>query len=470
MHRGRRFERRRALRVLVAVTLGLAALASPPLVRGEPAARAQVPLPLGPNVLIIMTDDQRPADTLKVMDATQRIFRDQGTRYRKAVATTPVCCPSRASIFTRRYAHNHRVLTNDAGEAGKLDHQTTLQYYLRSAGYRTGFFGKYLNSWDIRNDPPFFDRFAIFPGGKERGYESGTWNVDGQLQTVDAYSTSYISSRTQEFLDESETTDLQPWLLFLWVYAPHSPYIPESRYQDAAVPPRVKNPAVFERNLSDKPRYVRKSPPPFRPMFEVYAPTLRTLMSVDDLVEDTFDKMTALGESETTLAFFVSDNGFLWNEHRVVGKYLPYVPSIRIPFLARWPGRIVPGTIDHRLVANIDIAPTVLEAAGIDPAHTVDGRSLITGPTRERILTEAWDEVGIPIPTWASTVTDRYHYIEYYTKGGKRFFREYYDLVKDPWELRNLFGDRNRSNDPDDARALARRLRRDRTCAGSGCP
>lgn len=106
-----------------------------------------------PNVLIILTDDQRATGTMGVMPETRRVFKRNGTRFTRAFATTPLCCPSRASIFTGRYAHNHGVKNNDS--VASLDHRSTLQRYLKHAGYRTGIFGKFLNSSPMKTDPPY---------------------------------------------------------------------------------------------------------------------------------------------------------------------------------------------------------------------------------------------------------------------------------------------------------------------------
>src|SRR5687767_5874898 len=123
-----------------------------------PAGQAEEMVETRPNVLIIVTDDQRADDTMAVMPETVDYF-SSGVTFPNAIATTPVCCPSRASIMTGRYAHNHNVRSNAASEAGRLDQDTTLQRDLRTAGYRTAIAGKYLNGWNINQAPPYFDQF-----------------------------------------------------------------------------------------------------------------------------------------------------------------------------------------------------------------------------------------------------------------------------------------------------------------------
>lgn len=426
-----------------------------------------------PNVLIILTDDQR-IGTMDVMPATLRRFADQGTTFSNAFATTPLCCPSRSSIFTGRYAHNHGVQSNARHAPDSLDEETTIQRYLQEAGYRTALFGKYLNLWPVASDPPHFDRWAITsPGHNATGYVGGTWNVEGTVRTVDQYSTDFIAEEGVRFITGQESTDGQPWFLELAVYAPHLRAVPEAEFADAPVPRFHANPAVRESDRSDKPPYVRREKPARIAGIETtHRRVLRTLMSVDDLAARIFRTLAATDELDHTLAFFLSDNGFLWGEHGLKAKTHAYEPSIRIPFYMRWPGNVHPGSVDERFVANIDIAPTILAAVGVpqDPATPMDGRSLLDPAwTRDRILTEFWRLQHVETPSWASLRTAAYHYVEYYRPDWTVAFREYYDLTADPWELTNLLHDGDPGNDPALA-PLRAQLAADRACAGLNCP
>jgi N-acetylglucosamine-6-sulfatase len=170
----------------------------------------------------------------------------------------------------------------------------------------------------------------------------------------------------------------------------------------------------------------------------------------------------------------MSDNGYLWGEHGLAlnsGKRPPYVPSVKIPMVLRWPGRVPAGETTRRLAANIDVAVTALDAAGVEsrPRWPLDGRSLLRDRARRRLLLEYWVDVG-RTPEWAATQTAAYQYIEYYEEDGSTVaFREYYDLLGDPWELRNLLADRGRRNDPN-VDYLSERLDEDRRCEGAECP
>ena len=198
----------------------------------------------------------------------------------------------------------------------------------------------------------------------------------------------------------------------------------------------------------------------------------RTLLSVDDLVERVMGRLQATGELDDTLVFYLSDNGYSWGEHRHVGKFVPYTESIKVPFLVRWPGRLPAGTVDDRLVATVDIKPTVLAAAGIrpDPGDTVDGRSLLDGRRRERLLAEYWrDQANAPgVRDWAALRAPEWQYVENYDQPGGGTFREFYDLRRDPGMERNLLADDDPGNDP--PATLAAELAAARTCAGASCP
>jgi arylsulfatase A-like enzyme len=419
----------------------------------------------GPNVLLILTDDQRGG--LEVMPAVRRMFVREGRSYPNALTNIPVCCPSRASIFTGQYTHNHEVKTNYDVE--QLDTDNTIQHYLQEAGYRTGIFGKYMNGWN--DNPPGFDEWAIRIIGNR--YVGGTWNVGGERQKVEQYSTDYISDKAVEFIESGEADDQRPWFLYIPTDAPHSPSVPDPQYQDAEVPQWDGNPAVFESDLSDNPPYTLERATTFEQGAAARDKQYRTLMSVDDLVADVLAAVKASGEERDTLVFFMSDNGYLWGEHGQTAKTHAYTESIAIPMFIRWPGRIEPGSSDDRLVGNMDVAPTIMAAAGLDERlGEMDARSLLDDSwKRDRFLSEyEIDPRSEKTPTWATLRTLDYQYVEYYAEDGETVeYREYYDLRDDPWELHNLLDDDTESNDPD-VDALSRQLAADRACAGADCP
>jgi arylsulfatase A-like enzyme len=369
-----------------------------------------------------------------------------------------------------RYAHNHGVTDNVSGE--DLRQRSTLQGYLRRAGYRTGYFGKYFNDWPIRDDPPHFREWSTFTGTDPTYYRGGRWNIDGRVRRIDQYSTSFIEEEAIDFLDSADgKRDLTPWLMVVAPTAPHHPYRAQKKYMDARVGRWSGNPAVRESDRSDKPPWVQNKDRTLKDGRRIRREQLRTLMSVDDSIKSIFATLRDLHEQGNTLAIYISDNGMMWGEHGLVGKRRPYKASYSVPFMMRWPGHINRGSVERRFALNIDIAPTVLDAAGVNPVRRrrIDGRSLLKDSwSRRRILLEQGPEPNQEF--WASTLTRRYQYIEYYAQDGKTIvYREYYNLKNDPWQLVNLFGDANLLNDPPKAK-LHNRLEKDRRCKGSACP
>lgn len=422
-----------------------------------------------PNVLVILTDDQRESGTMQALPATRQVFARGGTRFTQAYATTPNCCPSRASIFTGKYAHNHKVKRNIIGDAPQLNQQSTLQRYLRDRGYRTGIYGKYLNNWEPSQSPPFFDDWAIF--SRPNRYYNVDFNVNGILQNIEGYSNRYITKRSISFLRGSETDDTRPWFLYMAPYAPHMPAVSEPAYRSIRIRALASSPAREEFDRLDKPFHIQVRRASVRRAADIRKKQLRSLRSVDDMVKEVFAELDRLGEVNT-LAFFLSDNGYLWAEHGVIGKTMPYIESVKIPFFVRWPGRVPAGAQDSRIVANIDLAPTILDAAGMqpDPELPMDGRSLFTGAQRDRLLLEYWPEASGRPPMWASILTPTYQYVEYYGYDETTLlYSEYYDLTGDPWQLSNLLGDQDFLNDPV-VPELTQRLAQDRSCSGIHCP
>ncbi|HEV2754206.1 MAG TPA: sulfatase [Actinomycetota bacterium] len=457
-------------RRILAVAIALAAAAS----AGAAPSAAQPEEPVRPNVLIVMTDDQRATGTLEVMPETRRWFEEGGTTFVNALATTPTCCPSRASVMTGLYAHNHGVHTSERGQAELLDQQLTMQRYLRRDGYRTAVYGKYLNAWPRRLDPPWFDDWAILTQSSSAAYFGGRWNVNGDVGISKRYSTRIIERKALKFVARAERDDEQPWLMYLTPMSPHLPAVPHPDDEGAELPPFERTPAMFEEDRSDKPAEVREQDVDPKVVRQWRRRQLRSLISVDDMVGEVFRLLAENGELEDTLAIFMSDNGFLWGEHGLGQKIRPYEASAELPFLVRWPGQLEPGSVDERLVANVDIAPTVVEAAGVAAEHDYDGRSLLTSD-RDRVLLEQWKRANRTVPNWGALRGNDFLYVEYY--GPERLvpvFREYYDLEEDPWELENLFGDADVANDPPDAAQLSLQLHRDVSCTGTSgaaaCP
>lgn len=432
------------------------------------AEAQEPPPPVLPNVLLIVTDDQR-VDTMEAMPKTQSLFVERGMSFTNAFATTPLCCPSRASILTGLYAHNHEVIRQSrAGQT--LDVGQTLQRYLSELGYYTGIAGKWLNGWNLEVVPPYLNEVAIF-NSSGISYDDAIWNVDGTPRLVEGYSTDFMLRRVEGFINRAEGEDDRPWFLLLTPPHPHSPFEAEPRYADELFSRWEGNPAVDEVDKTDKPDWVEDNRAGYYHGRKIRTRQLRTLRSVDTFVAKTFAALRDHEESADTLAIFASDNGYLWAEHGIVNiKRFPYTPSVQIPLYVRWPGRVLPGVTDERLAANIDIAATILEAAGaVDRVTELDGRSLIQPSARQRLLLEYWSSPENSLRTWASIRTGDYQYIEYYDDSDAVVYREYYDLVEDPFQLENLLDNGTILDDPDWV-TLSNDLEQMRECRAATCP
>ena len=325
-----------------------------------------------PNILIINVDDAR-TDALEVMDAVMQWFGDDGTFYPNGYITTPACCPSRAALMSGQYNHNNGQIEQNVEH---LDEADTLQHYLYDAGYLTGHTGKFLHYVDTSRRGLYWDRWNYFKGG----YYDVWMNRDGYGYRPAGYSTVITFDRAIEFAEDFDSfEDDRPWLLHVTPIAPHRPSLPEEKYEDAPVPEWSPDPSVGEADRSDKPPFVRNfNYSPAEGEAE-RAEMLRTLMSVDEQVDRLMTRLEELGEVGNTLAIFTSDNGVLWGEHGLPEKFVPYQRAIDVPFLIRWPGHVAAGAVDDRPVANIDIAPTVLAAAGVSSEHPMDGSDILSG-------------------------------------------------------------------------------------------
>lgn len=425
-------------------------------------AGAQPELASRPNVLVIYTDDQRH-DSLKYMPKTKGRLGGSGVTYKSATVTTPLCCPSRATLFSGRYVHNHEVvhtrLTPDYA------HDQTMQGELQAAGYRTAISGKYFNNWSAVLDHPLrFDRYRVWRRGTY--FDSGYFDDELGDVVIPGYSTNVTARRIRDWWREWEKSDDdQPWLTFWTPKAPHLPAAPHPKYADTPIT-LTSNPAQGESNLSDKPSWVRVNADDDSTSMGKRRDMVRTLLSVDDQVERLVNTLDALNELDNTLIFFASDNGYLWGEHRLDKKRYPYDESVRIPFIVRWDDHFEGGEVERRTyVQNLDIAPTVYQAAGIEPNYQVDGHSLMEGINRSWAFLEHFR--GRPtsiLPAWRALWRRRETFIRYPDVDQIEGYR-----ATDPWQLRNVYGDSSPSNDFPNTVALLELVDRLATCVGEEC-
>jgi N-acetylglucosamine-6-sulfatase len=397
--------------------------------------------PKRPNLVLILTDDQ-PYESLSKMPYTNR--RRDWIRFENAVLNNPICCPSRATILSGRYSHHTGVESNFAG--ARFDDSSTIATWLQSAGYRTGFGGKYLNGypWDRGHTyrPPGWTSWFAF---LRPGYFSHSLNVNGRIRRYGsrpaAYSTDVLARRARSFIARRR----RPFFLLLAPAAPHPPPTPAPRHAHTFKRTRISQPPSFnEEDLSDKPRWIRQLSPrdPIRSA-EQRRRRYRTLLSVDEAVESIFKTLRASRQLRRTIVVFMTDNGFALGEHRFLGKPCAYEECIRTPLLIRYPGQR--GRREQGIVSNADLAPTFADAAGVVPPIAVDGTSLLpvikgrTNAIHEAVLIRAqadwasYGAYGFTTPAFWGVRTTEYKYVELFT--GEK---ELYDLRADPFELHNV--------------------------------
>ncbi|NWF64632.1 MAG: sulfatase [Chloroflexi bacterium] len=429
-----------------------------------------------PNVILILTDDM-DMTLVPYMPQTNQLIGEQGATFENYFITTPICCPSRASMLRGQYAHNTDILQNSPGFARffKLkEEENTLNVWLQDAGYRTALFGKYLNNYPVNAGknyvPPGWDDWGAFLANTDDGdfYYDYTMNENGTLvehgNAPEEYSTNMIREKSVAFITDSVKA-ASPFFLFVSVYAPHGPATPAPDHpglDESLTYPQ--KPSFLEADIRDKPQIIQALTQTGDEFDEgdannFFRPRVASLQAVDDLVADLIQTLDATGQLENTYIIFTSDNGFHLGEHQLPsGKGTPYEEDIRVPFMVRGPG-IPPGMVVTQLCANIDLASTIAEMTGVDIPDFVDGRSFLPFlsdgevPWRDGLLIEFGyiDEEAVAEalkdPDTDNLLVDvaggafrgirgaDYVYVEY--ANGEI---EFYDLTRDPHQLENLAG------------------------------
>lgn len=452
--------RRAFLTASAAATLGATA---------RPARAASGVRP--PNIVFVLTDDQRhdflgcaghPFLQTPHIDA----LAHEGVRFTNAFVTTPICAASRASILTGMYARScgvHDFSTPIPDDL--ISHTYPME--MRSAGYRTGFVGKWGIGGPSRADE--FDYFHDLPWGGQY--------FDPRGETAQ-HLTSFLGDRCIDFL-QGCTPD-KPFCLSLSTFAPHAhdyaprPFPPdpalEHLYVDAEVAsPPLSDPAIFEalpeflRNSEGRVRWENRFTTP-----EHHAETVRDycrlITGVDLVVGRIQDALAERGLADNTIIVFSSDNGFFLGERGMADKWYAYEDSIRVPLIIfdpRAPQHLRGRTVDA-MALNIDLSPTMLAYAGLRIPEPVQGASLIPWMQGE---TPAWRDEWFfehlferhNIPRSEGLRTERYKYFRWLDTDP--LLEEAYDLVTDPLETNNLALDPEQADLVEDLRARYRAYR-----------
>jgi N-acetylglucosamine-6-sulfatase len=503
------------------------------------AASASAFPPEHPSFVVIQTDDETLDQLYAVFNAggvdipampnTLSLIGGRGITFNRYYVSYPLCCPSRVSLLTGRYAHNHNVRGNVQPNGGYTGFKSrgafthNLATWLQGAGYRTIHIGKFLNGYgdephDNGTDVPpgwsawhsvlkadthhYFYGYTLNDNGVLDGPfgDSGSWDTReyGERDyfgcpttTIEDkpcfYETDVLSRIAYEELNG--TSPEQPFYLQLDYTAPHGDFRrpagpePAPRHYtlfDGAPFPHSREQGFNEGSVNDKPRFIREAP--YLSLTDIHAyrvyyqKALASLRALDDGVKTVLDTLGTQHRLRNTYVIFTSDNGFFYGEHRLTGgKFLAYEPATHLPLLIRGPG-IKPGTSTGQLAGNTDIAPTILELAGVKADKSIDGTSLVpffrdpSLRTRRPLLFESFVETndvnanGGESPDQTPTYTPGpaaraarasggeakasiiappkdyegirlgpYKYIEW--PNGEK---ELYDITKDPYELNNI--------------------------------
>ncbi len=415
-----------------------------------------------PNILFILSDDHRYDFMSFLTNAPAWLETPNLDRLAKGGAylantfvSTSLCSPSRASILTGQYMHHHHAVDNQRPEPAGIVFFPEL---LQRAGYQTAFFGKWHMGHDSDEPRKGFTHWAAFQG--QGDYFGVTLNMNGARKSFAGYSTDVL---TDQALDWLKLQGEKPFYLQLAYKAPHFPFEPAPRHRGRYDQSPVKRPdtmANTEANYETQPHWVRERRysihgvdhmetgnfdqdpvPDFNTLYRRYCETIH---SVDENIGRLMAFLVQAGLADKTMVVYMADNGFALGEHGFYDKRDAFDVSLRVPLLVWAPGLIQPGTVITQMVQNIDIAPTLLEAAGVKPLDKLkpDGRSfwpLLTGhtvPWRDHLLYEYHWEWNFPAtPTTFAIRTERFKFIFYHGIWDKNGF---YDLQTDPLERHNL--------------------------------
>ncbi len=455
-----RTSNRRSFLSALATTLGLAPW-SGAKAAAMPAQR-KLELPRRPghkprNIILVVTDDQR-FDALGFMGAQTFLetphldaLAARGVHCKNSFVSTALCSPSRATILTSLYAHQHRVVDNNHPVAPEL---VFFPEYLQRAGYDTALIGKWHMGGDDDGPQRGFSHWVSFKGQGSYLPTPDGLNVNGKRVPQRGYITDELTEYALEWLRERKPK--RPFFMMLSHKAVHSKLVPaprhQGRYSQATFrPPASMTPSAEQEAM--RPLWVRNQHNsvhgveyayhnPQAKLSEYFQRYAETLLSVDESLGAIVDELKARGQLDSTVILFMSDNGFAFGEHGLIDKRTAYEESMRIPLIVSCPELFEAGKVVSELAANLDIAPTVLELAGLVPPAHMRGRSLVpllqgkAESWRDAVLYEYFWERNYPqTPTLHALRSDTHKYIRAH---GVWDLDEFFDLQADPGEENNL--------------------------------
>jgi arylsulfatase A-like enzyme len=442
-----------------------------------------------PNVVLILTDDL-DMSLMDYMPNVTRLIRDQGAELTNFYVEQSSCCPSRASILSGLYAHNHGVIGNVWPEGGyerwrDTEQDNALPVWLQRAGYRSAMLGKYFNEYPFHPGshlpdaekarlrayvPPGWQSWASPVQGNAYAQEHYKLNVDGQVDADfrDDYLDGWLGEWALALVNGADGFDFARGGQFLYYasYSPHTPYAYPSRLEGSFANAQYpRTPDFGEADVTDKFGLTRTRPPlstaDQATIDETFRKRVRSVQVLDRNVARLVQALADQGALDNTYLIFTSDNGYLMGNHRrEIGKYNQFQGTVRVPFYVRGPG-IAPGSTYDDVAGNIDIAPTIAEITGAPAPADVDGVSLLSrlegGPELSRrylLLGRALTPTNTtaangleeaPETFVESSRSSELNDFTGVTNGRYKLIRythlpheELYDLKRDPYELTNL--------------------------------
>ena len=428
-----------------------------------PGSGAAQPAPAQrPNIVFIMTDDHAAhaisayGSTVNQTPHLDRLAKE-GALFTNVFATNSICTPSRAAILTGQYSHLNGVTMFNRFDSGRM----TVARLLQQGGYHTGMIGK----WHLGSDPQGFDRWEIFPGQGDY-VDPVLYTATSEKKYTGRYATDVVTDLALEFIEKRPAD--KPFFLMMHHKAPHRPWTPNAEHGAHFAGRTIPEPATLwddykgrtdalhenqQRIANDlTPTDLKQEPPAgltgdalTRWKYQRYMQDyLATVQSVDDSVGRVIDALDKAGLGRDTIVIYTSDQGFFLGDHGLFDKRFMYEESIRMPFLVRWPAGIKAGTRIDAIGLNVDFAPTFLEAAGLPPSPDMQGRSLVPvlrgktpGDWRTSMYYRYYHDPGHHNTRAHYGVRTKTHKLIYFWKKDQW---ELYDLVKDPQEMHNLYG------------------------------
>jgi N-acetylglucosamine-6-sulfatase len=459
-----------------------------------------------PNIVVILTDDQEDTGSMAYMPKVHSLLAEQGLTFTNSFVNLPLCAPSRASFLSGLSAHNTGIKANNPVDGGgwaafKDKEANALPVWLDRVGYKTAFLGKYVNRYGQQSNfgallawagnlanvelkgpnignprdwvPPGWELWYAFTEWRARYFDYAI-NENGTILHFDHrpsdYSTDVLKERATRFIAE-QASKPDPFFMLIATKAVHAQgvrAIPAPRYahafEDVSLP---TGPSFNTKDGRHKAKTNAVKGETKAKLTKSYRAELQTLQSVDDLVAAVVQALQQAGKLDDTLIVYTSDNGFLYGQHRLIGKSAAFDESLKVPLVMRGPG-IPKGETRDALVNNLDVVATIAELAGASPGYPLDGRSLTPlfadaeAPWRSAILFESpVSHVQKPSSRYTGVRTGTLKYVRY--DGG---FEQLFDLAADPHELVNRAGQAPYAHDLAVLRDLNARLR---SCSGSGC-